>query len=258
MIHVDQTVEQDTTQATTDAQDKRLNGGCGAPKTNASVWYKIPLKHDRNFILSTKGSDYSGGFLVFDGAPTPQSLVACGPRRGGVNGAAGHTYWVMVISDTAKQGGHLVMTVKKAPPPPRVRVHVARVGLAYRGGAARLHGTYFCKNGNADKAVFGTIMQRVGRLKIPAGFDTGIRCNGKWHHWSARAVSRTGIYDRGPARVRVSIFACSPFDCREATVHRHIRLVRAWGREGPSRPTATTGLVAPRSLVDRSRHWPTR
>src|SRR5690349_23394335 len=34
------TISQDTTGATTDATDAALNANCGAPFTNASVWFK--------------------------------------------------------------------------------------------------------------------------------------------------------------------------------------------------------------------------
>lgn len=257
-VDLGQTVRQDTRQATTDAQDKRLNVACGAPKTNASVWYKLRLTSAQNVVLSMKGSDYHGGFLVFQGAPSADSLVACGPQRVGIRAAADRTYLIMVISDTAKQGGQLVLTVKKAPPAPRVRVRVASRGLAYRGGAARVRGTYFCKYGRAESVVVGQLMQRAGRLKIPSGFHTRVRCDGKVHRWSARAVSRTGIYDRGPATVRVRISACNQFHCSRAKAHRHIRLVRARSRGSHGRTTPTTQLVAPRSLVDRGRHWTTR
>src|SRR4051812_38757305 len=128
-LHVGEQVTQDTTQATTDANDAALNESCGAPRTNASVWYKFSTHRDRDLLLDMRASDYSGGFLVFEGAPTKQSLVTCGAGMLGIRTLAGATYTVMVISDTAKRGGNLVMSLHRPPPPPKVKVTVARRGL---------------------------------------------------------------------------------------------------------------------------------
>ena len=151
-------------------------------------------------------SSYSGGMLVFKGTPTADSLVACGQGAVALRARAGKTYNIMVISDTDVNGGTLVLTLKKPPPPPRVHVSVAGRGVAFRGGAARIHGTYFCKRGEFA-GLSGHLFQRAGRLKIQADFGKGIRCNARRHHWSARLVSPVGTYARGHA-VKVQIAAC--------------------------------------------------
>jgi hypothetical protein len=255
-LHLGDRIVQDTTQATTNAQDVALNANCGAPATNASVWYKFTPAVDRGVVLDVTASDYSSGMLVFAGTPTADSLVACGPGVVALRARAGRTYNIMVISDTAVIGGRLVLSRKAAPPPPRVHVRVARLGLAYRGGAARIHGTYFCKNGDFS-ALFGTLFQRAGRLKIPAQFEEEIRCNGRRHHWSARLVSPIGFYARGRALARVTIFACGTFQCRQDRTRRHIHLARAWvpQRQRSVQPS-TSRMERPRPLVERQRHWP--
>ena len=96
----------------------------------------------------------------------------------------------MVISTDAA-GGALVLSLQKPPAAPQVHVRVAKRGLAYRGGAARIHGTYFCEHGDFA-GVFGTLVQRAGRLKIPADFDKAIDCNGRRH----QLVGATGLEDR--------------------------------------------------------------
>src|SRR3954452_5847275 len=63
------TVKQDTSQATTDQQDRQLNRFCGAPFTNASVWYTYTPSADGSFILDMSQSNYTGGFMVFAGQP---------------------------------------------------------------------------------------------------------------------------------------------------------------------------------------------
>ena len=255
-LHVGDEVSQDTTEATTDPNDADLNESCGAPHTRASVWYKFTTRRDRNLLLDMRASDYSGGFLVFKGAPTKQSLVTCGDSAVGVRAAAGTTYTVMVISDTDKNGGNLVLSLHRPPPPPRIKVTLAHRGLAYKGGAARLHGTYSCRHARGDSGIFGKISQRVGRLKIPARFRDSVRCNGKTHRWSARAVSQTGIYDRGPARVRIGAFACGMFACASVgSEAQQVRLVRASGRDQHPRRSHAPLPAHPRPLVDRMTHW---
>jgi hypothetical protein len=254
-LHLGDRVEQDTTEATTTAQDAALNEYCGAPATNASVWYSYSPDQDRRVVLDTTASDYSAGMLVFRGTPTADSLVACGPGLVGLRARAGKTYRIMVISDTDVIGGQLSLSLKKAPPLPRVHVSLAGRGVAFRGGAARLHGTYSCKHG--DFAVLdGTLLQRAGRLKIRAEVGKEIRCNGSRRHWSARLVSPVGTFARGPAVAKVRIDACGLFACRHYTVRRHLHLAWAAGSHRPQRvQQPTTGTKRPRPLAARQGHW---
>ena len=134
---------QDTSEATSTTQDEALNASCGAPATTASVWYTYSPDRDRMVVLDMTASDYSGGILVFAGTPTGDSLVTCGPGMVELRARAGKTYSIMVVSDTGVSGGRLVLSLENSPPPPRVHVSMARRGVAFRGGAARLNGTYF-------------------------------------------------------------------------------------------------------------------
>jgi hypothetical protein len=255
-LHLGDRVEQDTSEATTDTQDADLNANCGAPATNASVWYQYSPDVDRMVVLDQTASDYTGGMLVFAGTPTADSLVTCGPGVVALRAEAGTTYNIMVISDTEVNGGSLVLSLEEAPPPPRVHVSVAKRGLAFRGGAARLHGTYSCKNGEFA-AVFASLRQRAGRLKIRADFGKEIRCDAGRHHWSARLVSPVGTYARGHAFVKVRITACGVFACRNARTKRHIHL--AWAAGSPSQRSAQTPTrqtERPSPLVEHQRHWP--
>jgi hypothetical protein len=248
-------VVQNTTQATTTAEDAALNANCGAPATNASVWYKYTPGVDRRVVLDVTASDYSSGMLIFAGTPTADSLVACGPGVVALRARAGRTYNIMVISDSDVIGGRLVLALKTAPPPPRVHVRVARRGLAYRGGAARIHGRYFCNRGEFA-GLFGTLVQRAGRLKIPAKFGKEIQCDGKRHHWSARLVSATGIYARGRARAKVTILACGVFQCSRDVAKRRIHLVRAGtAHRQLSLLPSINRMERLRPLVERQRHW---
>jgi hypothetical protein len=252
-LHLGDHVEQDTSEATTNAQDDELNENCGAPATNGSVWYKYTPTVDRIFVLDVASSDFNAGALIFEGPPTADSLVACGPEVIAVRARAGKTYNIMVISTDAA-GGALVLSLEKPPPAPRVHVRVAKRGLAYRGGAARIHGHYYCRNGDFA-VVFGTLVQRAGRMKIPAGFERGIRCDGARHSWSARLVSRTGLYARGRARARVTIVACGMVQCADDTARRRIRLRWARAQDHMSMEPTTSLIERPRPLIEIQR-WP--
>jgi uncharacterized protein DUF6299 len=255
-VHLGERVEADTSQATTNAGDATLNDNCGAPATNASVWYKYTPSAKRNVALDVSESDYEAGLMVFDGTPSADSFLTCGPFEVGVRAKAGHTYYIMVFSDTAVKGGSLVMTVKNAPTP-SVHVRVAKKGVAFRGGAARLHGSYSCTHADSGAEVASHLIQRAGRLKIQAQAFTGAICNGKRHHWSTRLVSPVGTYASGRAKARVRIISCGILVCRHDVVRRHVRLHWARGphREWMDHPTkARQGRMHPLS----SRHWPSK
>lgn len=255
VLNLGDQVVQDTSEATTNTQDEALNANCGAPATTASVWYTYSPGVDHMVVLDMTASDYSGGMLVFAGTPTASSLVTCGPGTVALRAEAGETYNIMVVSDTDVNGGRLVLSLENPPPPPRVHVSVARRGVAFRGGAARLHGTYFCAHGEFTE-LSGTLLQRAGRLKIQAEFGRKIRCDGRRHHWSARLVSPVGTYARGHALAKVRISACASFACRQDRTKRHIHLAWAAGshRQRLMSPT-TSWTQRPRPLVEQQRRW---
>lgn len=255
VLHLGDRVVQDTTEATTNAQDDALNANCGAPATAASVWYAYSPDVARRVVLDMTASDYSGGMMVFAGAPTADSLVSCGHGKVGLRAQGGQTYSIMVFSDTDVTGGRLVLSVENPPPPPRVQVSVAGRGVAFRGGAARLHGTYSCANGDFN-VLNGSLLQRAGRLKIQAEFGREIRCTGSRHRWSVRLVSPVGTYARGRAVATVRIVACGVFVCRQGSSKRQVHLAWAAGssRQRSLQPT-TTRTQRPRPLVEQ-RQWP--
>ena len=251
-------VVEDTREATTSAADATLNEGCGAPATNASVWFTYTPAVARRVVLDMTASNYSGGLMVFQGTPSADSLLACGPGVIGLSVAANRTYTIMAFSDTDTIGGRLVLAIKQPPPPPRVRVTLARGGVALRGGAARLHGTYICRNGQfADLS--GALFQRAGRLKITAEFFQEVRCDGRRHVWRSRAVSQFATYARGRARARVTVAACGVFECRNATARHRIHLVgTGGGSHQRSAQPSVTRQVRPYPLVASERRWASR
>jgi hypothetical protein len=256
VLHRGDRVTQDTTEATTDAADEALNENCGAPATNASVWYQFTPAKDRKVVLDATHSSYSTGVMVFKGLPTPDSLLTCGPDAAALRAKAGKTYYFMVFSVTPVNGGTLDMRFTKAFPP-HVRVSLAKRGVAFHGGAAQIHGAYFCEHGESFAFTDAHLFQRAGRLKIQADSDNRIRCNGKRHHWSARLVSPVGTFARGRAAARVTIIACGYLECRQAVAKRHVRLAWASGpRRQPTIHPSTARTAHPRPLFPRERHWP--
>lgn len=255
-------VVQDTREATTDADDAALNAGCGAPATNASVWYSFTSATARNVVLDASGSDYGVGFLVFQGTPSPDTLVDCGPQLLALQAQAGTTYTVMVFSDTDAVGGTLDLTLSAAPPRPRVRISLALHGRAFRNGDARLRGTYSCTS--ADSAqFFGTLLQRAGRLKIRGDFFIVRRCDGRRHRWFARVVSPFATYARGRARGTATVTACGPFECADVSTAHRVRLRGPRGAGAQrlvsqlrTRVVPHTGSPEARPLVERQGHWP--
>src|ERR1700750_1738567 len=167
------TVTQDTTVGTTDAGDEALNAKCGAPATNGSVWYTYHPAGKHNVALDASASNYSAGLMVFRGAtPTANSLITCGPGEVGLHVRAGKTYTIMAFSDTPSvTGGNLVLSLKNAPKP-RVHVTMAKKGVAFHGGAAKLHGTYSCTHADSFAELDTHLFQRAGRLKVQGDSGT--------------------------------------------------------------------------------------
>src|SRR5207247_1328806 len=70
----------DTTEATTDADDAEMNvAECGAPATDASVWYTVTPSADAFLVADVSSSNYSAGAIVATGSPGNFSFVTCGP-----------------------------------------------------------------------------------------------------------------------------------------------------------------------------------
>jgi len=220
----------DTTEATTDADDAQLNSTCGAPATDASVWYSINLAADSGVVVDVSASDYSAGVLVGVGSPGALDTVACGPGTVGFFAAAGTTYFVLAIDDQldgAGNGGLLNISFSPAPPPPTVDVTVAARGtFNAQTGVATLHGTYTCTNADFID-IFGDVSQPVGRVSTVRGFfeifDEGT-CDGSSHAWTADVSPESGKFAGGKAITLAFSFACGPFECTDGFTEQTVRL----------------------------------
>ena len=96
----------DTTEATTDSDDAHLNDACGAPATDASVWYALDGS-DTVVEVDVSQSSYSASILVGVGSQGNLQPITCG--SGGIVpeaffALAGTTYYVLVIDDQGDGG----------------------------------------------------------------------------------------------------------------------------------------------------------
>lgn len=220
------TITEDTSGATTDALDTSLNANCGAPATNASVWFQYTDTTGEGFVATMANSSYSGGFIVTEGAPSQGNLVACGPTTVGVHTTPGATYYVLAFSDTSVNGGHLEVTFDKAPPMPQIAVSADPRAVAYKDGSAQLTGTYTCSNADGwSSELDGTLTQRVGRMKIVGSFFVyPLVCDGGSHPWSGQVFSDNGLFRGGKAASVTFGFACGTLDCSMGYAEQVVQL----------------------------------
>jgi len=218
----------DTTGATTDADDAQLNASCGAPATDASVWYSISGA-DSGVVVDVSSSNYSAGVLVGTGTEGNLSTVACGPGAVGFFASAGTTYYVLAIDDQQDGGGNggmLSISFNAAPPPPTVDFTVNPTGtFDSKTGAARISGTYVCTNGDfIDVQVQAT--QPVGRVYVQGFgdfFDFGT-CDGTTRAWAADVFGQNGKFAGGKALTVSFSTSCGPFECAFGFAQQTVQL----------------------------------
>jgi hypothetical protein len=222
--------ELDTTEATTDADDAQLNANCGAPATDASVWYSFTAAADGGVVVDVSQSDYSAGVLVGVGSPGSLEIVTCGPGTVGFTAEAGTTYYILAIDDQGDGGGNggtLRISITEAPPPPTVEITVDPVGRVNgQTGEAFLTGTYTCTNADFID-VFGEARQTIGVRATVVGFfgffDVGT-CDGTAHTWSATVFPDNGKFAGGKTMTVTFAFACGAFECADGYVEQTVKL----------------------------------
>jgi Family of unknown function (DUF6299) len=222
----------DTTEAATDADDAETNANCGAPATDASVWYAFTPSSDQIVLVDVSQSNYSAGAIVVTGAPGSFSLRTCGPRRVAFSATSGQTYYILAFDDTpgGVNGGTLEISVTQAPPPPELHLAIDPVGhFNARAGTATVTGTFTC-TGILASPVFidGQLSQQVGRFTISGfGFgETSSACDGTSQRWSLIINGGNGKFAGGQATLSVFAFACGPFRCGFDQQTQTIRLRR--------------------------------
>ena len=221
----------DTSEATTDTVDADLNQLCGAPATDASVWFSHTPAEDAAVVMSVEESSYTAGVLVATGAPGSLELINCGPGAVGIPVTAGTTYYFMAIddqSDGTGNGGTLVVNVQAAPPPPEITLTVNRFGTFDQTGAASVYGTISCTGEVEFSFLTVELTQPVGRAAVYGNTSIDITCDGTVRPWTAVIEPIVGTRFAGGRATAVTFsVACGPFFCGESFLERQIRLRRA-------------------------------
>jgi hypothetical protein len=209
----------DTTEATTDADDIDINTDCGAPATDASVWYSLTATADMGIVVDVSESTYSAGVAIASGSPGSFVLEACGPGASAWSAISGETYTILVFDDqedgSPAAGGTLQINVTEAPPPPELSLTVNPRGTfdSHTGGA-RISGTVTC-TGEAEFSFIDVLVrQKTGRLFIDGeGFIEGFTCDGTTQAWTADIIPFNGIFKGGRTVTVTFATACGVFQC---------------------------------------------
>ena len=218
----------DTSDATTDADDAQLNASCGAPATDASVWYAIDGT-DQGVIVDVSASSYTAGVLVGVGTQGNLETVACGPGLTAFFGAAGTTYYVLAIDDQfdgAGNGGSLTISFASAPPPPTIDFTVNPTGrVNTKTGVATISGTVSCQDSDFVE-IDVDARQSVGRFVV-RGFGSFFEfgtCDGTSHAWFVDIYPENGKFAGGKALTASFSFGCGVFECNGGYVEQTVML----------------------------------
>jgi len=217
----------DTTDATTDSDDAQLNADCGAPATDASVWYVLEGA-DVGVAVDVSQSDYSAGVLV--GVVTQGNLetVTCGAGAVAFFAAAGTTYYVLAFDDQEDgrgNGGSLNISFSDIPPPPNIDIALNRFGrVDSHTGIATVAGTYTCTNGDFLD-VFVDASQKVGRGSVlGSGSFESDTCDGEPHAWTVDLTPQNGRFAGGKTLTMTFAFSCGEILCTDGFFEQTIQL----------------------------------
>ena len=217
----------DTTEATTDADDAQANASCGAPATDASVWY-VWKGDGMSVEVDVSGSDYSTGVLVATGTEGNLSTIACGPGAVAFSTESGTTYYVLVFDDQedgSGNGGQLSILVSEFVPASVDAITVNPIARFHKDGSATVSGTVTC-NGSVQFAEIDLSMtQTVGRAKVNGfGSTNDVTCDGTSQRWSLVVSGETGLFRGGKAKVSVDAFVCDAFNCTDSFIDATVSL----------------------------------
>ena len=234
--------EQDTSEATTDELDASLNEECGAPATEASVWYQITPEEDLGVEVFVGESTYTAGVIVAADHEGELHVETCGPESVFFLASTGVNYQIMVFDDQpgGGNGGDLIIHIEGEPvgPPPELDLTIDPIASFHKDGTAEVSGTLTC-TGSADFIeVFGELEQQVGRFVISGFFglfgfeeENGegpeLTCDGTTQEWSATVQDGNGLFKGGKATINVEAFACGFFECSDVSLSETVRLRRA-------------------------------
>jgi hypothetical protein len=144
---------------------------------------------------------------------------------------AGVTYNLLVFGDglSAATSGNLVLDVHLAAPPPDLALTVDPKASFSHEGVVHLTGTVTCTSTDGTGAVqdvFGTLTQRVGRLKIQGFFESslGAPCDGSPVGWEAFIEGDNGIFRGGKAASVAIAVGCTDGGCNSGFTQAVVQL----------------------------------
>jgi hypothetical protein len=211
----------DTTEATTEPDDALLGPGCGAPATDASVWYALTATEDTRVLVDASGSDYNVNLIV-SRSKLAEDVVACAPRKALFFAGAGITYYVLAFdADFGGNGGNLSISFNKVPPP-SLDLTIDPTGhFNTKTGAATVSGAYICSG------IFSFLVEGT--------------CDGMSHPWSAEVFPTSGKFKGGKAQTVADTFSCDdPFaGCIGPFVEKTVQLS---GGSNAGASAAATGV----------------
>lgn len=219
----------DTSTATTDDDDTDINQTCGAPATEASVWYEYTAPADGAVLIDVIKSNYSAGVLVGTGGPGNWTIETCGPGAVALPTAAGQTYAILIIDfqgDGGGNGGTLQLEMTEAPPPPIVDVTVNPTGIYdVHTGSATISGTVTCTGGPSLFSLIQTeVRQKRGRYTVIGFGFTDVTCDATQRQWSIEVLSPNGPFGQGEALDVTVAIACGVGFCSQDFEERQVRL----------------------------------
>jgi hypothetical protein len=216
----------DTTEATTDSDDTEANQDCGAPATEASVWYKL-AGDDSGVLVDVSNSDYSAGVIVVTGTPGSFSLVTCGPGSVAFTADSGTTYYILAFDDTtgSGNGGQLSLDVSEFSPATVDAISVNGTAKFHKDGSATVTGTVTCSGDVVYSEIDLSMTQSVGRVRINGfGFTNGFACDGTAQPWSVDVNGDNGLFKGGKAKVSVDAFVCDLITCSDTFTSANVNL----------------------------------
>lgn len=218
-----------TTEATTDADDAQLNASCGAPATDASVWYAVQGT-DSSVVVDVSASDYSAGVLVGIGTQGNLGIVTCGQGAVAFFAQAGTTYYILAIDDQLNgdglNGGTLNISISEIVSPTIESFTVNRYGTVNtRTGVATISGTYICRHADFIDILVDA-RQPVGRFTIlgSGGFFDFSTCDGAPHTWAAQVFPQNGKFAGGKTMTVNVATSCGSSECAFGYAEQKVQL----------------------------------
>jgi hypothetical protein len=220
----------DTSEATTGARDAVLNQECGAPVTDASVWYRLDPLVDTDVVVDVSRSDYSAGLIVAKRTASGWRLMGCSPDVVTVSLRGGRSYAVLVFDyqgDGVGNGGTLVMETYV---PDRRSVVSVTVDPTARfdpkNGTATVTGTMTCEGAAYSAGVEVYLRQKAGRLLISGYGGRQLGCPDGTRTWVVAVADTNGLFKGGTADIDVYAYASGRRNWSEDSVQTEVRMKR--------------------------------